>query len=95
MLSDKAQAGKIKIIGNISLAQAKTKEMVKVLEALGVKKSALIILSVNDATIERASKNIKGIKVVLGRALKVYDMLKHDEMIIMKDAVPVLEEAYA
>jgi large subunit ribosomal protein L4 len=95
VISDKAQAGKIKIIGKITLAQAKTKEMVKVLEALGIKKSALLILSANDVAIERASKNIKGIKVVLGRALNVYDMLKHDEMIIMKDAVPVLEEAYA
>jgi large subunit ribosomal protein L4 len=95
VLSDKAQAGKIKIIGKITLAQAKTKEMVKVLEALGIKKSALLVLPANDVAIERASKNIKGVKVVLGKALNVYDMLKHDEMIIMKDAVPVLEEAYA
>jgi large subunit ribosomal protein L4 len=95
VLSDKAQSGKIKVIEKLSLANPKTKEMVKLLEALGVKKSVLIVISAPDVSVERASSNIKGIKVAQGRALNVYDMLKHDEMIIMKDAIPVLEEAYS
>jgi large subunit ribosomal protein L4 len=95
VLSDKAQSGKIKVIEKLSLKQAKTKEMVNMLESLGVKESALIIISAHDDAVERASRNIKGIKVTLGRALNVYDLLKHDEMIITKDAIPVLEEAYA
>ena len=95
VLSDKAQSGKIKVIEKLSLKQAKTKEMVNMLESLGVKQSALIIIPAHDDAVERASRNIKGIKVTLGRALNVYDMLKHDEMIITKDAIPVLEEAYA
>jgi len=95
VLSDKAQSGKIKVIEKLSLTNAKTKEMVKVLSSLGVKASALIVLSAADNVVERASRNIKGIKVVMGRALNVYDLLKHDEMIITKDAMPVLEEAYA
>ncbi|MFH1710515.1 MAG: 50S ribosomal protein L4 [bacterium] len=95
VLSDKAQSGKIKVVEKLSLTQAKTKEMAKLLEALGVKGSALIVISAPDVAIERASRNIKGIKVAAGRTLNVYDMLKHDEMIIIKDAMPVLEEAYA
>ena len=95
VISDKTQSGKIKVIEKFSLTDAKTKEMAKVLKALGVKESALIVLSADDNIVERASRNIKGVKVVLGRALNVYDLLKYDEMIIIKEAIPVLEEAYA
>lgn len=95
VLSDKVLSGKIKVVENMSLTNAKTKEMVKMLKILGVKTSALIVTPASDAIIERASRNIKGIKVAAGRALNVYDMLRHDEMIITKDAMPVIEEAYA
>jgi large subunit ribosomal protein L4 len=95
VISDKVLSGKIKVVEQWALSNAKTKEMAKILEALGVKKSVLLIIPTPDPKVERASRNIKGVKVAVGRALNVYDMLKHDEMIITKDAIPVLEEAYA
>ena len=95
VISDKVLSGKIKIVEKFSLVNVKTKEMAKVLEALGVKDSALIVIPAPDAAVERASRNIKGIKVSIGKALNVYDILKHDEMIITRDAIPVLEEAYS
>ena len=95
VISDKVLSGKIKVVEQLSLSNSKTKEMAKILEALGVKKSALIVIPAPDAAVERASRNIKGIKVSIGKALNVYDILKHDEMIITRDAIPVLEEAYS
>ncbi len=94
VLSDKAQSGKIKVVEKLSLKSAKTKEMVKMLEAIGVKEGALIVITVRDEALERASRNIKGVKLAVGKALNIYDLLKHSEMIIEKDAIAVLEEAY-
>jgi large subunit ribosomal protein L4 len=95
VLSDRAQAGKIKVIEKFTLTQPKTKEMAKLLETLGVKGSALIIISSHDDAVERSAKNIKGVKVAIGKALNIYDLLKQDEIVITKDAVAVLEEAFA
>jgi large subunit ribosomal protein L4 len=94
VLSDKAQSGKIKVVEKLSLKSAKTKEMAKMLEAIGVKAGVLIVTAARDETLERASGNIRGVKLAVGKALNVYDMLKHDEMVIEKDAIHILEEAY-
>jgi len=95
VLSDKAQAGKIKVIEKFELSQPKTKEMAKLLETLGVKGSALIIISSHDDSVERSAKNIKGVKIAIGKALNIHDLLKQDEIVITKDAVSALEEAFA
>lgn len=95
VLSDKAQSGKIKVVEKLSLAKPKTKEMAKMLETLGIKEGALIVIAAHDEAVEKASRNIKGVKVAIGKALNVHDMLKHNEIIITKDALHSLEEAYA
>jgi large subunit ribosomal protein L4 len=94
ILSDKAKAGKIKIVDSFAMTGAKTKEMVNILKALGVKSSALIVLSEADASVERASRNIKGVNVAVGKAVNVFELLKHDELVMTKSAVQVLEEAF-
>ncbi len=95
VLSDKAQAGKIKVIEKLTLAQPKTKEMAQLLKTLGIKGSALVIISSHDDAVERSAKNIKGVKVAIGGALNIYDLLKQDEIVITKDALAVIEEAFA
>jgi len=94
MLSELARSGKIKVIDNIELSSPKTKEMVKLLKGLKIAEKALIVLPKADANISRASRNIKGVKILEGRALNVYDLLKHEDVLLLKEAIPVLEEAY-
>lgn len=94
VLSDKARNGKLKVLDKIALANPKTREMVKLLETLGAVEGALIVLPGQDEAVSRASRNIKGVKVSIGRALNVHDLLKHGDVIMTKDAVHVLEEAY-
>jgi large subunit ribosomal protein L4 len=94
VLSDKFKEGKIKVVDKIELSGSKTKEMVKFLKGIGIEGSALIVTSKADESINRVSSNIKGVIVSHGKALNVYDLLKSNELVITKDAVPVLEEAY-
>lgn len=94
VLSGKARDGKIKVIENISLASAKTKEMAKLLNGLGVAGSVLLVLSKKDENISRAASNLRGVTVLEGRALNVYDILKSDELVMVKDAIGILEETY-
>jgi len=94
VLSDKARSGKIKVVDTIVLERSKTKEMVKLLKGLGLGGSVLIVIEKDNEQIKRASRNIKGIEVSLGRALNVYDLLKHDEILMTKESVTILEEAF-
>jgi large subunit ribosomal protein L4 len=93
VLSDKARSGKIKVVENITLASQKTKEMVKLLKTLGIKGSSMIIVASKDNPAFRTAANIKDVKVSLGRALNVFDLLKYDEVVMLKESLPVIEEA--
>ena len=67
--------------------------MVKVLNAMNVKK-ALIVLPEKDEIVERAAANIPGVKTTLVGTLNVYEILKYDTLILTKDAVAEIEEVY-
>jgi ribosomal protein L4 len=68
--------------------------MVKFLKGIGVLTSAVIVVPQKDEIVNRVSSNIKGIKVLSGRALNVFDLIKSNDIVIIKDALPILEEAY-
>lgn len=77
----------------------KTKKMVEVLAALNAAgKKALIVVDAksdaNDIVISSA-RNIEGVKTLYVNTLNVYDIIKHDVLIMTKDAVNKTEEVYA
>jgi len=91
-LSSKAAEGKLIIVENLDIAAPKTSELIAHLNKMGVT-SALVIdgLTVND-NFYKASANIIGIDVLPQQGANVYDILKHDNLVLTKDAVKHLEE---
>ncbi|HZK20960.1 MAG TPA: 50S ribosomal protein L4 [Oscillospiraceae bacterium] len=94
-LSSKVANEELIIVDNVSLDNIKTKEMVKVFDALNTKKKVLLVLANKDENVFKSVRNIKGAKTSLVNAISVYDILNCDTMIITKDAVLKLEEVYA
>lgn len=94
-LSDKVQNGNIIVLDQLSLAQPKTKEMVKVLEALKVAEAALVVTAERDENVFKSARNIPGITPVAASGINVYDLLAHDKLVITKDAVAKVEEVLA
>ena len=92
-LSSKVNDGDIIVYDALDIAAPKTKEMVKALNAVSVKK-ALIVLPEKDELGERAAANIPGVKTTLVGTLNVYEILKYDTLILTKDAVAKIEEVY-
>lgn len=92
-LSSKLSDGDIIVYDALDIAAPKTKEMVKVLNAMNVKK-ALVVLPEKDEIVERATSNIPGVKTTLVGTLNVYEILKYDTLILTKDAVAKIEEVY-
>ena len=94
-LTSKVNDSGLIIVEALNLAEAKTKNVVKMLKALGADKKALIVTQDADPMMVRASSNIPGVKTTFVGSLNVVDILGYDKMIIAKNAVEQVEEVYA
>lgn len=97
--SSKVAAEEFIVVDSLAFDAPKTKKMVEVLAALNAAgKKALIVVDaksdVNDIVISSA-RNIEGVKTLYVNTLNVYDIIKHDVLIMTKDAVNKTEEVYA
>lgn len=94
-LTSKVVDNEIIVLDSLTLDQAKTKEMVKVLSNLKANKKSLIVIPERDEKVIRAASNIPGVKTAYVNTINVYDILNCDSFIITKDAVNKVEEVYA
>ena len=94
-LSCKVSDAELVVVDKIELAEAKTKNVVSMLKALGADKKAVIVTADADPMVVRASNNISGVKTTFVGSLNVVDILNCDKMIVSQDAVKRVEEVYA
>lgn len=93
-LTSKVRDNELIVLDNISIEQPKTKEMFRILRNLKADRKVLMVLPEKDEIIQKSSRNIPGVKTALVNTLNVYDILNCDKFIILKDAVPKVEEVY-
>lgn len=91
-LSAKQAEGKLVVLDKAEMKAPKTAELVKKLDKLGWG-SALIIdgADVNE-NFARAASNLVGIDVLPSVGANVYDILRHDTLVLTQDAVEKLQE---
>ena len=94
-LSAKAVDNDLIVVDSIALAEYKTKEVIKMLGALGADKKALIVLPEMDAKVIKSAANIPGVRTAQVNELNVYDILNHDKLIVVEAAAHKIEEVYA
>ena len=94
-LSAKVQDNELIVLDSLTLENIKTKEMVKVVNALETGKKVLFVLPEKNDVIYRSARNIAGVKTTLASTLNVYDLLNCDTVVVLKDAVSKIEEVYA
>lgn len=94
-LSTKALAKDLIVIEKIELESFKTKDMIAMLTAVEATGKALIVLPAVDLKVIKSASNIKGVMTTQVNTLNVYDILNHDKLIVVVDAVKKIEEVYA
>jgi large subunit ribosomal protein L4 len=94
-LSSKAKDGSLIIVDGLDVAEGKTKALSEKLASLGFGTKTLVIdgeaLNVSFA---RASSNLKGINLLPAIGANVYDILKHDTLVLTRAAVEKLEARF-
>ena len=94
-LSSKVADREFVVVEGLAIEEAKTRNVVAMLKALGADKKALIVTGDVDEKMVRASANIQGVKTTFVGSLNVVDILNCDKLIIAKEAVQAVEEVYA
>ena len=95
ILSYKVLDSELIVVDSLSLNTPKTKEMIETMKNLKLKKSALFVAPELSEELILASRNIKGVKVVLPNELNVLDVATYNNMIITEEAVKAVEEVLA
>ena len=94
VLADKLANGKLVVVDELKFDAIKTKDFVKVMDALKFD-NALVVLAEQDANVILSARNIPTVETIQTGSLNVYDMLCYDKLVLTQDAVKAIEEGYA
>lgn len=86
--------GKLTVIDTFSCPEGKTKETVKLLKDNNIRLEArvLLVVSVKDDLVRRATNNVNQVKVLQAMYLSVFDLLNADHILMSKKALAIVNE---
>ena len=93
-LSDKQLNNNLIVLDALTFEAPKTKEMIKVLEAIKADRKSLIITAVKDENTVKSAANIPGVRTALATTMNVYEIVNANSLILTKEAVELIEEVY-
>ncbi|MEO1045371.1 MAG: 50S ribosomal protein L4 [Pseudomonadota bacterium] len=95
-LSDKAKNDNLIVVDTLELKDPKTKALKGNLDKLGLGKTALVIDgdTVSEG-FKKASSNLIGLNSLPAVGANVYDIMKHDTLVLTREAVEKLEARFA
>lgn len=95
LLSDKVKNKRLVLLDKLEIKEAKTKQMVQILDKLPLKsKTSLISLSSLDRKIIRATKNIPRVSTIQVRDLNCLDLASFKYLIMEKQGIKVIKETF-
>jgi large subunit ribosomal protein L4 len=89
-LSSKLKQENLVVLDEFGLDTIKTREFVKVMNALNTK-NALIITERKNETLELSARNVPNIKVLRVEGLNVYDILKYENVVLLESSIKRIE----
>jgi large subunit ribosomal protein L4 len=92
-LSLRAKEGRLMVVENFELDAIKTKALANILSALEVGTAVLIDQSDN-TNLKLSARNLQGRMVLPPEGINLYDLLRHDHIIVTKDAVSAIEARF-
>jgi large subunit ribosomal protein L4 len=93
-LSAKVAQQKLTIVDGWALESHKTKAFRQSLDKLdGAKRTILLVSNTADVNLERASRNLDGVTLVASTRLEPYDLLRHDRLMLSREAAVRLSRA--
>ena len=93
-LSAKMASGDVVVVDTIAATEYKTATMKAMLNAVGAKKKAMVVLAENDAMTVASFANIPGVVTAQANNINVYDILNCNTFVMAKAAAEKIAEVY-
>lgn len=90
-LSAKLQEDGITVVDALEMDGPKTRDMVQVLEKLGLNQRVLILLPDRNEPVQKSVNNLPQVKTLRASYLNVRDLLGYDQVLMPQDALQVIE----
>ncbi len=94
VLSAKIGDGELMVLEQLKLDEPETKEMARILAALGVGSSALIATSEPEENVVKSARNLPRIKTIPASLLNVIDILSYKMLLMTEAAVRKVEQIW-
>jgi len=89
-LSSKLKEEKLVVLEELKFDEIKTREFVKVMNALEME-NVLIITEKRNENLELSARNISRVKVLRVEGLNVYDILKYKNVVLLESSIKSIE----
>ncbi|MBA3813446.1 MAG: 50S ribosomal protein L4 [Alphaproteobacteria bacterium] len=90
-LSSKAASGELLIVENLNMGITKTKDLLKKFMTLGLRSALIIDGEEVNKDFARTAANLPGVDVLPQQGINVYDILRHEHLVLTKAAIQNLE----
>lgn len=91
-LSLRLREGKLAVAEALALEAPRTKLLLDALRGLGLEGSVLVVIEAEDRNLELAARNLPKVDVLRADGLNVYDVLRHDGLLLTKGALARIHE---
>lgn len=95
VFSSKVLEENLIVVDEFKFDSFKTKAVINMLGALGVKRKALIVNGEKNEFLIHSAANVPGVATALPNTVNVYDIINNQKLILSRDALAKIEEVYA
>ena len=95
VLSAKQADGAVRVVEGFDLDAIRTRAVLERLAAWNAEGKVLLVLGARDETVERSSRNLRQVRIVLADSLNVVDLLDADTIVFTRQALERAQEVYA
>jgi len=93
-LSVRFKNEKLTVLNSLEVEKVSTKGFVEILKRFEIS-NVLVVIDEANANVELSARNIPGVKVLRADGVNVYDVMKHNNLVLTEGAVSRLEGALA
>jgi large subunit ribosomal protein L4 len=91
-LTVRNQGAALKVLDKLELPSISTKSFAGIMKTLNLSK-LLVVVQGKDEVLEKSARNIPYTKVLRTEGLNVYDVMRHEQLMVTVDALKKIEEA--
>ena len=93
-LSKKVADGELVVVDQLSVKEGKTKEMAAFQKALGLDKTAVVVMDAADEKVILAARNLENLSTLPVEQISTYEVVANAKVVLTKAAVKKIEEVY-